>query len=223
MPGHWSEAVAHDLRAPLSRLRSRIEQARRGPFEEQVWRATLDALAADVDVLVATCNALLDIARAQTGEPLRDIQPVDLSELVAEVAEVYAALADERGIAFVVEIETGVSMLGVQRLLAQAIANLLDNALKFTPTGGRVGLRLRHAEQGWQLQIDDSGPGIPEAERERVFERFVRLPATEALPGHGLGLALVRAVVRAHGIQLRLGDQVSGSGLCVLLSFPAPA
>ena len=166
----------------------------------------------------STLDALLRIALAETGTVARE--SVDLSELVSSMVELYAPVCDERGLAFDAQIATGVTVFGSRQLLAQALANLLDNALKFTPRGGRIQLRLRAAPDGPEVSIADNGPGIPHDKREMVLGRRVRLDEARDLPGSGLGLSLVAAVTKLHGARLRLDD--AQPGLDVTLQFPLP-
>jgi signal transduction histidine kinase len=162
-------------------------------------------------------DALLRIALAETGTVARE--PVDLTELVASVAELYGPVSEERGIGFEQSIQAGAMVHGSRQLLAQALANLLDNAIKFTPRGGHIRFALRACADGHEVSIADDGPGIPPDKRELVLGRRVRLDEARELPGSGLGLSLVAAVTKLHGAQLRL--EGAEPGLRVVLKFPA--
>lgn len=220
-----TDNIAHDLRTPLHRLRSRIDVALLAESAEtEDYRKALEETMADADRLLATFNALLTIAQAEAGARAHPLQPVDLVPLVRDVAELYEPLAEDKGLRFQLRTEGCETVLGDRHLLSQALANLLDNAVKYTPAGGTVRLSV---EPGPQVVVADSGPGIPAEARTKVLERFVRLDATRSTPGNGLGLSLVDAVARLHGARLELAD--AGPGLLVRLSFkaagagPAPA
>jgi signal transduction histidine kinase len=206
-----SNAVAHDLRTPLAELRARLEGIGRAPeaTPESVRAALADAIA-DVDRLVAMCNALLRLAEIDSGARRAGFAKVALAPLVAEVAELYAALAEERGATLTVDAIQTVEATGDADMLAQAVANLLDNAIKYAPTG-HIGLALvRRADGRAAITVTDDGPGIPEAERDKAAVRFYRGDASRGSPGHGLGLAEVAAVAKLHGGALELTDNAPG-------------
>lgn len=214
-----SDNVAHDLRSPLSRLRNRLEitllEARSG----DEYRAVLEQAIQDVDELLKTFNALLSIAQAEAGVSREHAAPVDLAALAEDLADLYGAAAEERGLRLETTIAAGVQVSGNRRLLTQAVANLLENAVKYTPPGGRIHLAVERTGAGARLTVADNGSGIPAAERQRVLERFVRLDSARSTPGNGLGLSLVRAVARLHNAELRLED--NHPGLRVVLAFGA--
>ena len=217
-----TDDIAHDLRTPLSRLRSRIELGMMRDLAQEETRELLEATIRDADGLIETFNALLSIARAEAGSQRTEWEAIDLSQVVSEVFELYEPLAEEKGIELSVETEPQVATLGSRQLVAQAIANLTDNAIKYTPPGGHVWLRTR-ARPAPQVEVADTGPGIPPDQREHAKARFVRLDATRGTPGSGLGLSLVDAVARLHDAKLELGDRDTG-GLKVVLTFlPSPA
>ncbi|SMH58485.1 HAMP domain-containing sensor histidine kinase [Azospirillum agricola] len=217
-----TDSVAHDLRTPLTRLRSRIELALIHDTEDpEVYRGVLQDTIAEADRLLATFTALLSIAEAESGAKRRDFVPVDLAEVVQLAADLYEPVAEERGQSLTMEIHKPATVRGNGQLLAQAVSNLLDNAIKYTPEGGRITLTLDGAGPGQagRIVVADDGPGIPAGEREKVLQRFVRLDASRASPGNGLGLSLVDAVATLHGARLELSD--NGPGLRVALVFPA--
>ncbi|MHA1567173.1 MAG: ATP-binding protein [Alphaproteobacteria bacterium] len=214
-----TDNVAHDLRGPLTRMRSRMEVALMEKSETADYRGTLEASIEDSDRLLNTFNELLKIARAESGSESADMRDLDLSAVVLGAGELYEPVAEEKGLNYRMEIEAGLVARGLEPLLSQAVANLLDNAIKYTPAGGDLNMRLMGGVSGPVLTITDTGPGIPAEARDRVLERFVRLDASRSAAGSGLGLSLVNAVVRLHGAALTLED--NHPGLRVMIRFPA--
>jgi signal transduction histidine kinase len=217
-----TDDVAHDLRTPLSRLRTRLERALAipsgadpsgGASQAEAIRAAID----EADRLLATFNALLRIAELESGAHLDQAAPIDLSEVARSAAELYEPVADEKGFALSVVAEPGVRMSGDWHLLSQALANLLDNTLKYAG-GGLIELRVFHENGQAILEVADHGPGIPEVDRQSVLDRFVRLEPSRTTPGNGLGLSLVRAIARRHDGSVMLED--NKPGLRVRLQFP---
>ncbi len=209
------DSAAHDLRTPLNRLQSTAEAAMTQLVPGSAERRVLEGVSTEVDHMRSTLDALLRIALAETGTVARE--PVDLSELVASVVELYAPVSEERGIILESSVSTGAQVLGSRQLLAQALANLLDNAIKFTPDGGRIRVQLRGSASEPEIIVEDNGPGIPADKREIVLGRRVRLDEARKFPGSGLGLSLVAAVTKLHGARLVLDD--AGPGLRVSLKF----
>lgn len=203
------DATAHDLRGPLNRMRSRIEAGLRAS-DATVGRAALEDSLRDAEALEQTLAALLRIAQAQGGAAATEIAPLDLGQLAGEVVELYEPLASERGVTLRARACDAATVRGSRQLLAHALANLVDNALKFTPAGGRVDVRVDRDDAGLRLVVADTGPGIAADERSRALERGVRLAATGDAPGSGLGLSLVDAVARMHHARLELGDNAPG-------------
>jgi signal transduction histidine kinase len=212
-----TDNVAHDLRSPLNRLRSRLELTLLTPRANEAYRKAIEQTLCEADAMLATFNALLSIARVEAGARREAWDVIDIGALARDVAELYQPLAEERGLRFTQYIEQGLALRGDRQLLAQAIGNLIDNALKYTPAGGQVELRTLEGHGGVELSVADNGPGIPADARERVLERFVRLDASRATPGNGLGLSMVRAVARLHHAELELSD--NWPGLRVTLRF----
>jgi signal transduction histidine kinase len=212
-----TDDVAHDLKTPLARLRARLELALIGPSDPASQNEAIRGAIDEVDRLLATFNALLGIAAAEAGAGRDRTEPVDLSEVARSAAELYEPVAEEKGFAMSLSVEPDVRISGYRHLLTQTLANLLDNALKYAG-GGDLQIRVFRAESRAILEVADRGPGIPEADREIVFDRFVRLEPSRSTPGNGLGLSLVRAVAQRHHGTVVLTD--NRPGLRVRLEFP---
>jgi signal transduction histidine kinase len=216
-----TDNVAHDLKTPLARLRARLELALLGPQDGTAQSEAIRAAIEEADRLLATFNALLSIAEAEAGAGRRRGERLDVAAVVGAAVELYEPLAEERGLALRFDSTPGTIIEGDRHLLSQAVANLLDNAFKYG--GGEivvgVGRRGGHA----LITVADRGPGIPAADRESVFGRFVRLEPSRSTPGNGLGLSLVRAVARRHGGTVTLADNHPGArppGLVVQIDIP---
>lgn len=219
---HAGDAIAHDLRSPLSRLRNRLEATLRGPVDELHARQTLEQTVDEVDKVLSTFNAILSLSRVNAGSD-KTFERVDMTELAGEMAELFEPACEEADLAFTAHIEDNLTLKGDLALLAQAMSNLLDNAVKYTPAGGEIILTARRSDIGIDVVIQDSGPGIPESDYERVKRRFVRLDEARTQSGSGLGLALVDAVAERHKGFLSLskaGTPDAPRGLKVTLSLP---
>jgi signal transduction histidine kinase len=210
-----SDNIAHDLRTPLARLRARLELSLLDSPEDGAQTEAVCLAIDEADRLLATFNALLSIAEAESGTSRSAVEPLDLAQTARAAAELYEPVAEEKGCALKLDVEPGIMIRGDRHLLSQAVANLLDNALKYG--GGEVKLSAHQQNGRAALEVSDTGPGIPEAEREAVFDRFVRLEPSRSTPGNGLGLSLVRAVARLHNGTVALGD--NQPGLKVRLEF----
>jgi signal transduction histidine kinase len=212
-----TDDVAHDLKTPLSRLRTRLERALADPLGGSGQRDAIRAAIDEADRLLSTFNALLSIAELESGAGINKTEPLDLSELARAAAELYEPVAEENGFTLRLTTLPGVHIRGNRHLLSQALANLLDNALKYAG-GGEIEIGVCARQPLAVLEVADHGPGIPEADRETVLNRFVRLEPSRTTPGNGLGLSLVRAIARRHGGAVVLHD--NRPGLRVRIELP---
>ena len=216
-----SDNIAHDLRTPLARLRNRLEELRldtdSGRGGADTTRQAVEDALAEADGLLATFGALLRIARIEADARRENFAPVDLGELVGDVVELYEPLAEEKGQQLSVTVEPVSVLEGDRDLLFQALANIVDNAIKYAPGSGHIGVALTAAEHGPRIEVADDGPGIPGDAKAKAFERFWRLDDSRSSPGSGLGLSLAAAVARLHNAEVQLED--NDPGLRVRLSF----
>lgn len=223
---HAGDAIAHDLRSPLTRMRAKLEVAL---IDAEAGKVSgVDALSValdEADLLLKTFNTVLAIARLQAGGA-PDPKVFDAAELATDMAELYEPSGEDKGLEFSAEIEKGLIIEGNQPFLAQALANIIDNAIKYTPEGGAVKFRARRRSSGEiEFSVTDTGPGVPDEDRDRVLQRFVRLDNSRTEPGSGLGLSLVTAVAEAHGGRVQLDEGPGayggqGPGLRVALVLP---
>jgi signal transduction histidine kinase len=229
-----SDNIAHDLKTPLNRLRNRAEAALRSS-DTADYRDGLSRTIEEADELIKTFNALLLIARLEAGAAAESMAPVDLAAVIGDVAELYEPVAEEAGIKLAVAAPPGLCAVVNRELMSQSVANLVDNAIKYTAATGalaaagaapappaipppEIGIALARAGDSVEIAVADRGPGIAPEDRERALQRFVRLEKSRSRPGAGLGLSLVAAVARMHGGTVRLEDNVPG--LRVILSIP---
>lgn len=216
-----SDNIAHDLKTPLTRLRNRAEAALAGRRSSKEYREALEATIAESDQLIRTFNAILMISRLEAGNSAEATTQVELAETVRDVVELYEPLAEENGVRITADVAQPARIAGNRELIGQALSNIVDNAIRYSSGGERepqVVVSLEAAAGGPVLAVRDNGPGIPEADRERVTERFVRLEQSRSLPGSGLGLSLAKAVMTYHGGRLELAD--AEPGLIVRMVFP---
>jgi signal transduction histidine kinase len=242
-----TDNVAHDLKTPLTRLRNRCEAALRSANSEAEFRRVLEDTIEESEGLIRTFDALLMIARAESGEVREGMAEFDVAEVARDVSELYEPLAEDNGLTLEVNAKQHAAVKGNRELVSQALANLVDNAIKYAapaPPPGRVGVPLPPLSEEVRaaavngarssilvtadteqdrivLTVSDHGPGIPSADRSRVVDRFVRLERSRSLPGSGLGLSLVSAVARLHGGELKLED--NAPGLRARISLPRAA
>ena len=226
-----SDNIAHDLKTPLTRLRNRCEQALRSAEGEVDYRAALEATIAELDDLIRTFDALLMIARAESGQARGNMTEFDAAEIARDVGELYEPLADEKGVVLKVDAPSAAPVRGNRELVSQALANLVDNAIKYAgPETSKINGEAAEIVVGAgadgeriTLTVADHGPGIPDADRGRVVERFVRLEQSRSQPGSGLGLSLASAVARLHGGELKLEDNHPGLRSVIALPRAGPA
>jgi signal transduction histidine kinase len=213
-----TDSLAHDLRRPLTRLKARAELALLQPADAERDRRALADVLEQSDAALVLFESLLKIAMAESGAAVSELKLLDLAALTRDAAELYEPLAEDNGITLDVAADRPAMVYGQGELLSQSIANLLDNAVKYTPQGGRIQVGVAVQDESVALTIADSGPGIGTTDRQRVLDRFVRLEESRSSPGSGLGLSLVNAVAHLHHAELSLDD--NHPGLRVRLAFP---
>ncbi len=216
-----SDNIAHDLKTPLTRLRNRVDAALHQDMTQDDYREVLEATIAESDTLIRTFDALLMIARAEARSSGLAMAPIDLAEIARTMGELYEPVAEDAGFEFSVAADAPATVTANRELIGQAIANLIDNAIKYGADGNdrRISIVAEPIEAGGaRIIVADTGTGIPEGDRERVRQRFVRLDESRSAPGSGLGLSLVQAVTRLHDGKLILED--NNPGLKVVLELP---
>jgi signal transduction histidine kinase len=227
-----SDNIAHDLKTPLTRLHNRCEEALRTGGDESQYRKALESTLEESEALIRTFNALLMIARAESGQARDDMTSFDAAEVARGIGDLYEPLADDKGLTLKVEAASAAWVRGNRELISQALSNLVDNAIKYGASGGAGAdgkppeIVLKATDRGDRivLSVADSGPGIAPSDRGRVLERFVRLEQSRSEPGSGLGLSLAAAIARLHGGELSLEDNHPGLiGAILLPRVPAPA
>lgn len=212
-----TDGLAHDLRSPLMRLRARIDRARAAPCLDA---ATFEAIDAEVDRMLAPLETALEISRAEAGIGRDRFTTVDVAALMRDLGEMYAPLAEEHGMTVRVSAPPQAIILGLRDLLAQALANAIDNALKHATGSPELRLSVVEVDERIRLMVEDHGPGIPANRRAFALQRFARLDAARSTEGAGLGLTLAAAITRMHGGQLILSD--NRPGLSVIFDLPCP-
>lgn len=217
----FANNIAHDLRSPLTRIISRTDAGLRGLKEHSAARKLLERNVAEMQELVGTFNSILRISELEANTEFREFGPCDLSAIIDNLVEFYEPLASEKEVSLQNHVNGPLPIEGEKNLLTQAFANLLDNAIKFTPEGGQVRVSSARTRKGIEIVIADSGPGIPDAFRDKVFEKFFRMEESRHTRGNGLGLSLVAAIARIHDAEITLED--NAPGLRVRLTFPQTA
>lgn len=205
-----STNIAHDLRTPMSRLRQYLEETSQKRLSAEAYGAVITRAIGEIDAILATFSALLRIAQIESGSRKSAFKPVYLSSIAERLVEAYRAVAEDGGKALGSLVAQGIVFRGDEELLTQMLANLVENAIKHTPAGSRISLELSDGAAGTQMVVADDGPGIPETERQRVFDQFYRLDRSRTTPGQGLGLSLVSAVAQLHEIEVRFEDNAPG-------------
>jgi signal transduction histidine kinase len=205
-----TDGIAHDLRTPLTRLLAGLERARRRAASADEYAAAVEDAIVETRGILSTFGALLRISQVEDGARRAGFKTVDLATVAADVAEFYEPLAEAKDVALSLETEGPAEIEGDPNLLFEALGNLVDNALKFTPAGGRVAMQICQSDEQLAVSVADTGPGIPLEERESVLRRFYRAEKSRHTPGSGLGLTLVAAVARLHGLALAIDDADPG-------------
>lgn len=211
--------IAHDLRTPLTRLRQELEQARAKQLSVAEYGTAIDGAIGETDEILRTFGALLRIAEIDSGEQKSGFTAVDLSQLLQRLHETYAPVAEDTGHTLSAEISSNITIRGDQSLLTQLFANLNENAIRHTPAGTRISLRLYANGKDLIGEVSDNGPGVPVEQRDKIFRPFYRLDESRSTPGSGLGLALVAAIAALHGATIALTDADPGTKFQI--RFPA--
>jgi signal transduction histidine kinase len=209
--------IAHDLRAPLTRVRMRLERGRERASTLEEFRAVAGQAIADLDQSLNTITALLRITEIEHRRRREGFSEVQLAPLIHEAADLYDPIAEDKGVALRVEAPDGATVNGDRDLLFEAVANLVDNAVKFTPEGGRVELALLYQEGETVIRVIDTGPGISESEREAVTQRFYRSDKSRNIKGLGLGLSMVAAIIKLHSFRFNIS---AGPGCTAEIACP---
>lgn len=213
-----SNDIAHDLRTPLTRLRQRLEHAKRRVHTVEELHDNLGHSIAQVDLILETFSALLRIAQIEAGTKAQKKFPIDVSMLLSGIVEDFAPAAEDHGQQLVAEIQPQLKAEADPELLTQMVVNLIENAIRYSPAGARISVQGRVVSEKIELAVSDTGPGIPPEERDNVLRPFYRLEASRTTEGNGLGLSLVAAIVKHHHAKLKLED--NGPGLRVAVIFP---
>ena len=216
-----STDIAHDLRTPLARLHQSLDAVRRKPRSPQEYETAIDAAIAESEAAIATFHALLRIAQIEAGTRRSRFRTLDLAAIVARTVEIYAEVAADAGHALSCAPLEPLTIEGDEELLTQLLANLIENAINHVPAPGRIVVTLQPAGGFARLEVSDDGPGVPEADREKIFRRLYRLDQSRSTPGSGLGLALVTAIAELHGGTATALD--NAPGLTIRIDLPRAA
>ena len=214
-----TDNIAHDMRSPLARIRAISEVAVGSTATNHAHKKAAATTIEECDRLLQMINATLDVAEAEAGTAAADVQTVDMSELASDACELFEPVAEERGIELTTVLDAGCSIRGNVQSLQRMLANLLDNALKYTPAKGRVGINLGCADGCIKVAVADTGIGIPKSDHSRIFERFYRCDQSRSETGCGMGLSFSQAVARAHGGDISVTSE-PGKGTTFTITFP---
>lgn len=210
-----SDNIAHDLKTPLARLKNRVEELHLMVSGNNVQEQAVEQIIAEADGLLVTFNALLRIARIEYSEKRSDFKEIDLNSILVDIQELYEPLIEEKRQTLTVKLGKPILIQADRDMLFQAFANLIDNAMKYTPELGQISIESKQGRKGWEVVISDNGVGLDHEEYEKITQRFYRVDPSRTTPGSGLGLALVSAVLNLHEFELRFFDNEPGLGVCV--------
>ena len=215
--------IAHDLRTPLAVARARIERALNSEAGVEQLREALETALGQIEKVSTAVSAILRISTVENGAGKAQFKDFDLGAVCTQVFDFYEPLAELKGVTMMVDAERPVPVRGDPDLMREAVSNLVDNAIKFTPTGGAVRIEARMADGRLLLRVTDTGPGVAPQERERIFVRFYRGERSGKLPGHGLGLSIAELIANLHGFRLTVEDNNPGARFELTAAAPAPA
>jgi signal transduction histidine kinase len=217
------DSIAHDLRTPLAVARARIERALNNESGTDQLREALEAALCQIEKVSTAVSAILRISAVENGPGRTQFKEFDLGAVCAQVFDFYEPLAESKGVTMVVDASRPVPIRGDEDLMREAVSNLVDNAIKFTPAGGAARIEARMADGRPFLRVSDTGPGVPPQERERIFDRFYRGERSGKSPGHGLGLSIAESIANLHGLKLTVEDNNPGARFELTVAVPAPA
>ncbi len=215
--------IAHDLRTPLAVARAKIERALDNDTGVEQLREAMEAALAQIEKVSATISAILRISAVENGARERQFRDFNLGAVCAQVFDFYEPLAESKCVSMVVDADTAVPVRGDEDLMREAVSNLVDNAIKFTPAGGKVRIEARMANGRPLVLVSDTGRGVPPQERARIFDRFYRGEQSGKSPGHGLGLSIAETIANLHGFKLTVEDNKPGARFEMRAAAPASA
>ena len=216
-----SDNIAHDLKTPLARLKNKVEELRIQVTGDENKEIAVDKIVDEADGLLSTFNALLRIARIEASEKRKGFKEIDITSILHDIQELYEPVIEEKQQVLQFDVKGSINMMADRDMLFQAFANLVDNAIKYTPEKGTIRINVtpaRNKRDNYRIEIADNGPGIPENEYDNITQRFYRLDQSRTTPGSGLGLALASAVIRLHKMNMRFKNNLPG--LSVIIEIP---